>query len=54
MALQCAPLIVQLPLTGFATDHLDRRRLLIARWALGVGADSGFAAALVGIHYIRL
>jgi MFS family permease len=36
MALQYGPQVLLLPLTGFAADHLDRRRLLIAtQTALG-------------------
>ena len=37
MALQFGPHAVLLPLTGFAADHLDRRKLLIATQA-GLGA----------------
>ena len=43
MALQFAPLVLLLPLTGFAADHLDRRKLLLATQtamgtlALGLG-----------------
>ena len=33
MALQFGPLLLFLPLTGFAADHLDRRKLLIATQA---------------------
>jgi len=37
MALQFGPQVLLLPLTGFAADHLDRRKLLIAtQAALGV------------------
>ena len=37
MALQFGPHLLLLPLTGFAADHLDRRKLLIATQAgLGV------------------
>lgn len=35
IALQFAPQVLLLPFTGFAADHLDRRKLLIAsqaRW----------------------
>jgi MFS family permease len=35
------------PVVGWVADHFG------PRWALGVGAASGFAAALVGIHYLR-
>jgi MFS family permease len=30
MALQFGPQLLLLPLTGFAADHLDRRKLVIA------------------------
>jgi hypothetical protein len=30
MALQFGPQVLLLPLTGFAADHFDRRKLLIA------------------------
>src|ERR1700710_1856103 len=33
MSLQFGPQVVLLPLTGFAADHLDRRKLLIATQA---------------------
>src|SRR6202166_3077741 len=37
MALQFGPQVLLLPLTGFAADHLDRRKLLIAtQAAMGV------------------
>ena len=37
MALQFAPLVLFLPITGFAADHLDRRKLLLAtQLAMGV------------------
>lgn len=37
MALQFAPLVLLLPLTGFAADHFDRRKLLLAtQTAMGV------------------
>jgi MFS family permease len=107
MALQFGPQVLMLPLSGFAADHLDRRKLVIIgvsaqtfttttnsvvqlstepamrgrvmaillavalggtpigapivgrvvdafgpRWALGVGAAGGFAAALVGLLYL--
>lgn len=35
------------PIVGWVADHFG------PRWAMGVGAASGFAAALVGIHYLR-
>jgi len=34
------------PIVGWVADHIG------PRWALGVGAASGFAAALVAIHYL--
>ena len=37
MALQFGPHLLLLPLTGFAADHLDRRKLLLATQA-GMGA----------------
>jgi hypothetical protein len=33
MALQFGPHVLLLPLTGFAADHLDRRKLLLATQA---------------------
>jgi MFS family permease len=50
MALQFGPHIVMLPMTGFAADHLDRRKLLIATQAamglcaLGLGLLTIFGA----------
>src|SRR5579864_672522 len=44
MALQFGPQVLLLPVTGFAADHLDRRKLLLATQAtmgalaLGLGA----------------
>ena len=35
------------PIVGWVADHFG------PRWALGVGAASGFGAALVGLHYLR-
>jgi MFS family permease len=35
------------PIVGWVADTFG------PRWALGVGAASGFAAALVGVHYLR-
>jgi MFS family permease len=35
------------PIVGWVADRFG------PRWALGVGASSGFAAALVGLHYLR-
>jgi MFS family permease len=44
IALGGAP--VGAPLVGWVADTLG------PRWALGVGAVSGFAAAIVGVHYL--
>jgi MFS family permease len=44
VALGCTPLGA--PIVGWVADSYG------PRWALGVGAASGFAAALVGIHYL--
>jgi MFS family permease len=44
IALGSAPLGA--PLVGWVADHLG------PRWALAIGAGSGFAAALVGLHYL--
>jgi MFS family permease len=35
------------PIVGWVADRFG------PRWALGVGAASGFAAALVGVYYLR-
>jgi len=34
------------PIVGWIADHFG------ARWALGIGAASGFAAAVIGIYYV--
>ena len=39
MALQFGPQLLLLPLTGYAADHVDRRRLIMLTQALGVGED---------------
>ncbi|WP_353068368.1 MFS transporter [Tunturibacter empetritectus] len=44
MALQFGPQVLLLPLTGFAADHLDRRKLLIA-----TQAAMGFLALGLGV-----
>lgn len=50
MALQYGPLLLLLPLTGFAADHLDRRKLLIAtQAAMGVLALGLGLLTLAGI-----
>jgi MFS family permease len=45
IALGCTPLGA--PMVGWVADRFG------PRWALGLGAASGFAAALVGIRYLR-
>ena len=35
------------PIVGWVADKFG------PRWSLGIGAASGFVAALVGIHYLR-
>jgi MFS family permease len=45
IALGCTP--IGAPIVGWVADHFG------PRWALGVGAAAGFAAAIVGIHYLR-
>src|SRR5258708_16963709 len=35
------------PIVGWVADRVG------PRWALGLGAASGFAAAIVGIHYLK-
>ena len=44
MALQFGPQLLLLPLTGFAADHLDRRKLLLATQA-AMGAARAAASA---------
>jgi MFS family permease len=44
IALGCTP--IGAPIVGFVADRFG------PRWALGVGAAAGFAAAIVGIHYL--
>jgi MFS family permease len=44
IALGCTP--IGAPLVGWVADTFG------PRWALGVGAASGFAAAIVGVHYL--
>ena len=46
VALGCTP--VGAPIVGWVADHFGQR------WALGVGAASGFAAAIVGICYFAM
>jgi MFS family permease len=45
IALGCTP--IGAPIVGWIADSFG------PRWSLGVGAASGFAAAIVGIHYLR-
>jgi MFS family permease len=44
IALGCTPLGA--PIVGWVADRYG------PRWALGIGAASGFAAAIVGLHYL--
>jgi MFS family permease len=44
IALGCTP--IGAPIVGWVADKFG------PRWALGVGAASGFAAAIVGLHYL--
>jgi MFS family permease len=45
VALGCTP--IGAPIVGWVADSYG------PRWALGLGAASGFAAAVVGLHYLR-
>jgi len=45
IALGCTP--IGSPIVGWVADSYG------PRWSLGLGAASGFAAAVVGIHYLR-
>jgi MFS family permease len=45
IALGCTP--IGAPIVGWVADSYG------PRWALGLGAASGFAAAAVGLHYLR-
>lgn len=53
MALQFAPQLLLLPVTGWAADHLDRRKLLLA-----TQASMGLLALILGLlvvsHQVRL
>jgi MFS family permease len=61
MALQAGPTLVLLPLTGYAADHIDRRRLLMATQAglavlaliLGLLTVSG-VINLIGLYALAL
>jgi MFS family permease len=44
IALGCTP--IGAPIVGWVADSFG------PRWAIGLGATSGFAAALVGLHYL--
>jgi MFS family permease len=48
MALQFGPLLLLLPLTGFAADHFDRRRLLLATQATMGALALGLGILTVG------
>ncbi|QKC95288.1 MFS transporter [Mesorhizobium sp. NZP2298] len=58
MALQFAPQILLLPWTGFAADHLDRRKLLLATQAamglLALGLGLLTVAGLVQLWHVYL
>jgi MFS family permease len=45
IALGCTP--IGAPIVGWVADHFG------PRWSLGLGAAAGFAAALVGLQYLR-
>ena len=44
IAMGCTP--IGAPMVGWVADRFG------PRWALGIGAASGFAAAIVGIYYL--
>ena len=46
MAIALGTTPIGAPIVGWVADRFG------ARWALGVGAASGFAAAMVGIYYL--
>ncbi len=58
MALQFGPQLLLLPVTGFAADHLDRRRLLIATQAamgaLALGLGLLTVAGIVQLWHVYL
>jgi len=58
MALQFGPLLLLLPVTGFAADHLDRRKLLFATQAtmgaLALGLGLLTVAGLVHLWHVYL
>jgi MFS family permease len=45
IAMGCTP--IGAPIVGWVADNFG------PRWSLGLGAASGFAAAIVGLHYLR-
>jgi MFS family permease len=45
IALGCTP--IGAPIVGWVADRFG------PRWSLGLGAASGFAAAIVGVYYLR-
>ena len=53
MALQFGPHLLLLPLTGFAADHLDRRRLLVATQA-GMGVLAFALGILTIMGWVQL
>jgi len=53
MALQFGPQLLLLPLTGFAADHLDRRKLLLATQA-AMGALAFGLGILTVAGFVRL
>ncbi len=53
MALQFGPQLLLLPLTGFAADHLDRRKLIIATQA-GMGVLALGLGLLTVTHLVQL
>lgn len=53
MALQFGPQLLLLPWTGFAADHLDRRKLMMATQA-GMGVLALMLGALTVTHLVQL
>jgi MFS family permease len=53
MALQFGPQLLLLPWTGFAADHMDRRKLLLATQA-GMGALALLLGILTVAHWVQL
>jgi MFS family permease len=53
MALQFGPQLLLLPWTGFAADHMDRRKLLLATQA-GMGALALILGLLTVTHLVQL